>query len=222
MPPRPPANLARLAGSATAPAFVPCVTTCAHEWGCQQWIGTTFMTRRCKGCGNPIFSDTENCDQACANTAKNARPIWETFFSLTKRAASGCIEWQGAHTDRGYGKIGPRWQGAPSTAHRASFEMQHGPIPDGFCVLHRCDNPSCVNPHHLFLGTFQDNSDDMMMKGRSRQLSGEDSPVAKLTEGEVQTIRKSNKTQRALAQEFAVSKSLIGRIVRGEVWRKVA
>lgn len=72
-----------------------------------------------------------------------------------------CIEWPGKRHRNGYGQLGRK------TAHRVAYECAHGPIPDGLHVLHRCDNPPCINPEHLFLGTHHDNMIDSMLKGRN-------------------------------------------------------
>ena len=77
---------------------------------------------------------------------------------------SGCWEWTGSKNDKGYGRVYADRD--EKRAHRAMWEQAHGPVPDGLWVLHRCDNPPCVNPDHLFLGTPLDNVRDMMAKGR--------------------------------------------------------
>ena len=77
---------------------------------------------------------------------------------------TGCFPWLAAKWAHGYGSI--YYDGRTQAAHRVIYEFVVGPIPKGLCVLHRCDNPPCVNPEHLFLGTKQDNTDDMMRKGR--------------------------------------------------------
>lgn len=88
----------------------------------------------------------------------------ESFDTRWVEDANGCHIWQRSKTNRGYGTLttgGVGW-----LAHRAAWALKRGPIPEGMKVLHECDNPSCVNPKHLFLGTSKDNMDDMMAKGR--------------------------------------------------------
>ena len=90
-------------------------------------------------------------------------PLILRFMSKI-RIDERCWEWQGACDESGYGEI--RMRPGKSKAHRVSYLLFKGAIPDGWCVLHHCDNPPCVNPRHLFLGTKQDNVIDMMNKGR--------------------------------------------------------
>lgn len=80
-----------------------------------------------------------------------------------------CWEWNAAKNETGYGKMSSGIRGEGNLkAHRASWIINRGPIPEGACVLHKCDNPGCVNPNHLFLGTKKDNSQDMIKKGRGK------------------------------------------------------
>jgi hypothetical protein len=92
--------------------------------------------------------------------------IWENKIVTEK----GCWEWQGART-KGYGMVGHRRRANPGTrvkqVHRAAWELTYGPIPEGMFVLHRCDNPPCCKPEHLFLGTQKDNMQDCKLKGRN-------------------------------------------------------
>ena len=87
---------------------------------------------------------------------------------------SACLEWNGARNARGYGTR--RYLGKSCLAHRVAWILAHGDIPEGMCVLHRCDNPPCCNPEHLFLGTQADNIADMHAKGRARKAVGDQHP----------------------------------------------
>lgn len=136
---------------------------------------------------------------------------------------TGCWNWTAStRTKFGYGQI--KYKGKMRAAHRVSWEMFYGEIPDGIFVCHKCDNPKCVNPTHLFLGTNQDNMNDMKSKGRSRGGSpfGEANHQSKLTEKKVKEIRDLYKTgqytQKKLADDFGVERTCIGKIVRNERW----
>lgn len=102
--------------------------------------------------------------------------------------------------------------------HRVIYEMHNGPIPKGLYVCHKCDNPACSNPEHLFLGTPRDNAADMVKK--DRQSKGEERHNAKLTTNDVATIKKQigTKRQRDIAKEFGVHESLIYQIKTNLRW----
>lgn len=94
---------------------------------------------------------------------------WQRVLARTDAGDHGCIEWQGGRHPSGHGMIAAKRDGkwVSLYTHRVAWEVANGPIPDGMCVCHRCDNPPCVNPLHLFLGTRSDNIVDMWNKGRS-------------------------------------------------------
>lgn len=155
----------------------------------------------------------------------------DRFWAKVRHAQEpgACWPWLGS-TRHGYGNIGvgSRVDGSRRvvSAHRVAWELTHGPIPDGLWVLHRCDNPSCVRPTHLFLGTPQDNVDDMLAKGRHRALAGEQHKSAKLTTSQVNEIRARYSREKAngkeLAAEFGVSNVMIYRIVNQKSWKVAA
>jgi len=136
-----------------------------------------------------------------------------------------CWLWLGAKNPKGYGN--KRWGNGYDKAHRIAWMYPDYVIPDGMCVLHSCDNPSCCNPKHLFLGTHQDNSDDMYSKGREARgekvsNKGEKSASHKLTNEQIIEIRNRFNTIKIsksyLAKEFGVSVTMICRIIKRKNW----
>jgi hypothetical protein len=146
----------------------------------------------------------------------------ERFWKRVDKSGD-CWLWTGGKHDFGYGIFSPG-RYTRIYAHRFSYELHYGPVPDGLYVLHRCDNPPCVNPAHLWLGTHLDNTADRHRKGRSRghDLIGEDHPRAKLTAAQVHDIRERYASGQAsgvqLAREFGVRPTNISRIVLGQTW----
>lgn len=135
---------------------------------------------------------------------------------------TACHEWTGSLDTAGYGRVrvGRGFRGA----HRAAWILSKGDIPDGMCVLHRCDNPSCVNVDHLFLGTQQDNMRDMVAKGRNRrrEYRGENSSVAKLTNEQALAIKNGPRdiaSKRQFAKQFGVALHTVENIQTGRRWR---
>lgn len=137
-----------------------------------------------------------------------------------------CWLWLGAHNSRGYGHMKVR--GAVAPAHRMSWVLANGPLPlgggyHGTCVLHRCDNPGCVNPAHLFAGSNADNMADMKRKRRSP--CGADHPRSRLTAERVRGIRVRSQQgvrQADIASEFGISGALVSMVVTRKVWGHVA
>lgn len=147
-------------------------------------------------------------------------PLMERFTALVSKS-DGCWDWGGSkNKNTGYGKVLRGGSGNGSVlAHRASWELHNGPIPDGMCVCHRCDNRSCVNPDHLFLGTHADNSADMVAKGRSTR--GERGGHRSLTEDDVFSIideYKDGVSRAAIAKKHGVAKSTIYHIMERRIW----
>lgn len=129
-----------------------------------------------------------------------------------------CWPWKASILRGGYGYF---YLKGTKQAHRMAYELTHGKIPAGKCVLHTCDNPACCNPAHLFLGTQMDNIADMNSKERCRCARGEDSN-AKLNRAQVREIRgkyaSGNHTYVKLASEYGISFAQIGNIVRRDDW----
>lgn len=143
----------------------------------------------------------------------------EQFMAkLVRNEATGCLEWQGLKNRGGYGKTTIR--GKDWNVHRYVWTLVNGPIPDGLLVCHKCDNPQCAEPEHLFLGTTKDNSEDMVRKGRS--LKGERNNKSKLTPDDVRAIRASNERQVDLAARYGVAQNMISKIKLRRFWQHVA
>jgi len=113
----------------------------------------------------------------------------------------------------------------PKKAHRISYELVRGCIPTGFKVLHQCDNTACVRPDHLFIGSQLDNIADCVLKRRNRngpyRKVGEENIHHVLTEAQVLFIRKSERSNQQLANDFGVGKSTIGHIRKRRTWRHI-
>lgn len=147
----------------------------------------------------------------------------ERFFKYVVKTES-CWEWSGATNGRGYGRF--KFEGKSVYAHRMSYYLHKGPIMKGeghhgTCVCHTCNNRSCVNPEHLYLGTQNQNLRQMVLE--NRQARGEVHGRSKLTEKEISDIRLFHKvgdtTQQKLADKYGVSLSLINFIVNNKRWR---
>lgn len=130
---------------------------------------------------------------------------------------SGCWIWMGSLQRNGHGQM--FIDGGLSGAHRASWILFVGPIPEGLCVCHKCDVYSCVNPSHLFLGTQKDNMDDMARKGRSAK--GENSHVSKLTERDIISIRNDTRTCRVIGADYGISCGHVSLIKTRKSWRHI-
>jgi hypothetical protein len=138
---------------------------------------------------------------------------------------SKCWNWTASKQSDGYGRF--RDGGKMRKAHRVSFELHCGPIPQGeghhgTCVLHKCDNRVCVNPEHLFLGTHDDNMADKVAKGRQVRHRGTGHGRAKLSETDVLAIREAEgMTKRKIAAQFGVSETVIGHVLSRKLWAHI-
>lgn len=137
-------------------------------------------------------------------------------FQARVEKQAGCWLWTGYRLPAGYGTL--PYGGRPVYAHRMAFAIEHGRVPAGAVVQHLCDNPSCVNPAHLAIGTQQENASDASARGRLAAFrSGEAHPGAKLSDAQAAEIRRryadGDVTQGKLAAEFGVSQSAIAKIV---------
>ena len=131
---------------------------------------------------------------------------------------SGCWEWTGGKS-HGYGqtRIHELWGSSPVYAHRLSALIEYGPIPSNLRVCHHCDNPKCIRPDHLFLGTDADNLGDMKAKGRS--AFGEKNGMTKLSDRDIEAIRllvSNGFTQREIAKRYGISEGHMSTIVKGK------
>ena len=141
----------------------------------------------CGFCKKPVIKKSgtmgKYCNQACLGNFRkkygifsgsknpNFRPIEERFFKKVEKTDS-CWIWKGRTHKQGYGMFSAKPAHKNWVSHRASWEIHYGTIPNGLCVLHKCDVRSCVRPDHLFLGTYKDNAVDMYSKGRGRWQGG--------------------------------------------------
>jgi len=185
------------------------------------------------------------CSKSCASKNKHGNKSFEQRFweKVNKREPNECWTWTGAtQAPWHYGSfqrgIGSDGKSHSDVAHRVSYELTYGCIQKGLFVCHRCDNPRCVNPNHLFLGTHTDNMRDMHQKRRGMQYTkperitrGEHQHLAKLTSDDIKAIRatyqpgkaghSSDMSIGALARKYHVSKSTMNSIIKRETWKHI-
>jgi hypothetical protein len=194
----------------------------------------TAVARECVRCGKTFTTLPSQikrgggrfCSRGCGE-ANRRRSLADRFFDgIGRKTPDGCIPWVKGRKNGWHGQIGEGGRssnGARSlVASRVAYELFRGPIPAGLCVLHSCDNPACVNPTHLFLGTQADNVADMVAKGR--QAVGERYGRSTLTADKVREIRRRSGEGEChvhLAAEFGLSKASITMIVQRKRWRHV-
>lgn len=152
-------------------------------------------------------------------------PVHQRFWSKVAIASPNeCWNWTGTKMPKGYGQF-PIGRKRRYLAHRFSYELHYDSIPDGLCVCHHCDNPSCVNPAHLFLGDNATNTRDKVNKGRQKWLAGENHPKACFTSDQVKMFRKlireGKSTIPQLAKEHHVRASSMHKIVTGKRYANI-
>lgn len=160
---------------------------------------------------------------------RNTMSEHDRFFSKIRPGLEGqCWEWAGSHMPNGYTSfqldrttIG---RGKTVLGHRYMYEYVYGPMPEGMCVCHRCDNRGCVNPTHMFMGTRKDNAHDAVRKGRNSR--GSVNGMSILTESDIPRLRTlittgPRGTQRRLAREHGISESSMSQMIHGKTWRHV-
>lgn len=186
-------------------------------------------TRTCETCGKvsarsdkPLlsrrtFMALRYCSHQCYFVARRSDPVGKYWAKVER--GPGCWLWRGP-TSHGYGRV--RFQGNFRFAHRVAFELATGIDPHGSVVMHSCDNPLCVNPDHLTLGTQTQNIADMDAKGRRRAAKGERNGSARLTEDQVRAIRSDGRSADVIAEGYPVTVSGIHAIRNGRTWKHLA
>lgn len=189
-------------------------------------------------CGNLITASissvrlgrVKSCGCAKAERRQNVRHTHDQIKAIliarstSQHDKTSCWEWLGCRKDDGYGMI--MFSGKVVGTHRASWIVHNGVIPSGLCVLHKCDNPPCVNPDHLFLGTQADNVRDCSSKGRIRtgDRRGEKSGVSPLSVRqvmEIRDLRKTGLTHQQLADMFGICRQSVTNILSRKTWNHV-
>ncbi len=199
---------------------------------------TTKITHICQTCGKPNLKIHDNrpnkfCSPKCYYKGRT-RSLSERFWGKVNKTET-CWLWTAKMSPSGYGytSLGKK----NIRAHRASFEMAYGKIPDGLLVCHKCDNPACVRPDHLFLGTSADNSADMVAKGRvskgqkhSKVMKtttnrGENCHLSKLAEKDVLDIRArckpGQRNMTEVAKEYGLTRTTVQTIVYRKSWKHI-
>lgn len=184
-----------------------------------------------EGCGNKVFAKGW-CSKHYTRWYKYGDPLTlrqEQNHGLTlvqrllarREERDGCWEWTGSRDAKGYGRL--NIDNIPVLVHRASWTAFNGPIPEDAHVLHRCDNPKCFKPEHLFLGDHQMNMADKMQKKRHRfgVSRGTDHGCAKLTDDQVREIRASEGPSRIVAEAYNISGRQVRDIRARKVWKHI-
>jgi HNH endonuclease len=178
----------------------------------------------CKTCGKEIKQYKSIKRKHCSLKCRDYKSPKERFYEKFKvNETTLCWNWVASFLKDGYGCF--NYRPYAQSAHRASWIIHKGIIPNGMFVCHKCDNTKCVNPDHLFLGTPLDNNRDMISKGREIYPVGSECKNAILTEKDVVDIRNryfaGGITQRKLAKEYKVGYKAISKIIKRQRWKHV-
>lgn len=194
-------------------------------------VGHDGVAKVCENCGNQfmpvlgkrfrpeVWAARRFCGNVCSGKSAPRSVASDPkvrFYNFVYKSESGCWEWTGSKLN-GYGTF----QAATKLtvrAHRHSYEIHKGEIPEGLFICHKCDNPGCVNPDHLFAGTPQENMDDMVSKGRSTHGR---SWHQKLNQDQVRAIRKDTRLNREIAEEYGIAQPTVSLIKNRKIWKRV-
>lgn len=171
----------------------------------------------------PHYCSKECRDLAWASRAKErlAGRFWPKV--MKHDSVVECWPWTGRRDHNGYGRFD--WERRPQLAHRLSFELSIGPVPDCMCVCHSCDNPQCCNPWHLWLGDDKDNMADMAKKGRAsrngKDRHGDTHPSSIINSSDAIAIYCSDENVKTLAERYGITPQAIYLIKKGKNWRHV-
>lgn len=169
----------------------------------------------CENCNNEFYKNIAEikrtnhnfCSKKCSGSFREKLSIL-SFFDKKEVDDNGCWNWTGSLNKHGYGV--KRFKGKPRLTHRIAYKLHYGSNIEGVCVCHKCDNPKCFNPNHLFLGSHQDNMDDMAIKGRK---------YAVLDRHSVTEIRRSKLKNSDLARIYKVSERTIRYAKNKNTWQ---
>lgn len=208
------------------------VETAAYKEG--RAVNPGFSVEEWRGVLNQHDKDMKAAEERgriwIGQRAKLKADYWKTEerhefyrFWMKVKVTETCWEWTATIVkDTGYGHF---WLHDKNVrAHRASWEFFIGGIPEEVCVLHHCDNPKCVRPDHLFLGTIEDNNRDRDNKGRAADTRGSKNAISKLTEGDIPDIRRraaAGESHYAIARDYGVTDATIYAIAVGRAWKHV-